>query len=69
MDLRHFGADYENAICMRMQRMKQHTKFISVGALILALGGCAGQELSSVEGLETSGSAFNRALYAEYLDR
>ncbi|MFP6741141.1 MAG: hypothetical protein VCD33_05865 [Alphaproteobacteria bacterium] len=32
-------------------------------------GGCAGQELSSVEGLETSGSAFDKALYAEYLDR
>jgi OOP family OmpA-OmpF porin len=49
--------------------MKQPTRFISVGVLVLALGGCAGQELSSVQGLEAGGSAFNKALYGEYLDR
>ena len=49
--------------------MRHTIRLLSAGAVVLPLGGCAGQELSTVGDLEAGGSAFSKALYDEYLDR
>ena len=49
--------------------MRKFQKLFAAVALTVAVAGCAGIEKDTAAGMTPDGSAFNQALYAEYLRR